>query len=475
MPVPGLAALAGVARSSREDVAIILPLVPRTAIVAGMRFSITALCALIMLGPPSAPAADTKRLLTSSGTPAEDTYFPIAVWLQSPRNAAQFQAAGINLYVGLWQGPTEGQLAELKKENMPVICDQNDVGLAHLDDPLIAAWMHGDEPDNAQPLPGGKGYGPPILPEVIVKDYQKIRKADPSRPVLLNLGQGVAYDNYIGRGVRRNKMEDYPQYVKGCDIVSFDIYPVVHETPEITGKLEYVARGVERLVQWTGGKKPAWNCIECTDIHGVGRKATPAQVRSEVWMGLIRGSRGIIYFVHQFKPDFKEAALLNDPEMLAGVTAINKQIRELAPVLNSPTLTDELSVIPAVPVAAMHKRHGGTDYIFAVNLSPQPAEAAFTLKLAAVSKAIVLEEKRTIAISERTFSDKFAGYAVHLYRVEGVPAPSPLGPVRTASSPAGGKTARLRCRRRSSGAHGRGRARCRGSWCRSRSRVRCIQ
>jgi hypothetical protein len=382
-----------------------------------MKFLIAAIGAVFLSGVNVTPGEDTKRLLTAPGTPGDDSYFPIAVWLQSPRNAAQFQAAGINLYVGLWKGPTESQLAELKKVNMPVICDQNAVGLAHLEDPLIAAWMHGDEPDNAQPLPNGKGYGPPILPEVIVKDYQRLRKADPSRPVLLNLGQGVAYDNYIGRGVRRNRMEDYPQYVKGCDIVSFDIYPVVHETPEITGKLEYVARGVERLVQWTGGKKPAWNCIECTDIHGVGRKATVAQVRSEIWMALIRGSRGIIYFVHQFKPDFKEAALLTDSEMLAGVTAINKQIRELAPVLNSPTLTGELTLAPAAPVIAMHKRHGGADYIFAVNLSPQPARAEFTLKSTAAEKAEILEEARPEPVKDGRFAGKFEGYAVHLYRL----------------------------------------------------------
>lgn len=372
----------------------------------------------ILLSLTPLRAEEPKLIFTPAGTPVDEAYFPIAVWLQSPRNAPKFKAAGINLYVGLWKGPTEAQLAELKKADMPVICDQNAVGLAHLQDPLIAAWMHGDEPDNAQPLPNGKGYGPPILPEVIVKDYERQRKADPSRPVLLNLGQGVAYDNYIGRGVRRNKMEDYPQYVKGCDMVSFDIYPVVHETKEITGKLEYVARGVERLVKWTEGKKPAWNCIECTDIDGAGRKATVSQVRSEVWMGLIRGSRGIIYFVHQFKPEFKEAALLSDPEMLKGVTAINRQIKELAPVLNSPTLTGELTTVPAGPVITLHKRHGGVTYVFAVNLSAQPAEAAFTLKGTGATKAGVLEESRSVEIKNGTFSDAFAGYAAHLYRMQ---------------------------------------------------------
>src|SRR5262249_54475298 len=83
--------------------------------------------------------------------PASLNYFPIAVWLQSPSNAAKFKAAGINLYVGLWQGPTEEQLATLKAAGMPVICEQNAVGLAHKNDPTIIGWMHGDEPDNAQP------------------------------------------------------------------------------------------------------------------------------------------------------------------------------------------------------------------------------------------------------------------------------------------------------------------------------------
>src|SRR5690606_34000166 len=110
--------------------------------------------------------------------------------------------------------------------------------------------------------------------------------------------------------------------------------------PEMAGKLEFVPRGVQRLVEWTGGAKPVWNCIECTHISNPAAKATPDQVRAEVWMSLIHGSRGLIYFVHQFEPAFKEAALLDDPEMLAAVTAINRQIHELAPALNSPSLLD---------------------------------------------------------------------------------------------------------------------------------------
>jgi len=37
-------------------------------------------------------------------------FFPLAVWLQAPANAARYRAIGINTYVGLWGGPTEEQL-----------------------------------------------------------------------------------------------------------------------------------------------------------------------------------------------------------------------------------------------------------------------------------------------------------------------------------------------------------------------------
>ena len=373
---------------------------------------------------PSAPASPSSPPSTSSwknGPRQDESYFPIAVWLQDPRNAARYKAAGINLYVGLWRGPTTNQLADLRRAGMSVICSQNRFGLENKDDRTIVGWMHGDEPDNAQSLGQGKGYGPPILPEKILSDYERIRAADPSRPVLLNLGQGVAWDNYIGRGVRRNHPEDYPEYVKGCDIVSFDIYPVVHETPEMAGKLEFVGRGVERLVQWTRGEKPVWNCIECTHISNPDRKASPAQVRAEVWMSLINGSRGLIYFVHQFKPAFKEAALLEDPEMLAAITEINREIHQLAQVLNRPTLTDVATVKSAPPdvsLAWMVKQREDATYLFAVNRRNQATRGVFGIRgLADPAEAEVLHEGRRISLSKGELADDFGPYAVHLYQV----------------------------------------------------------
>ncbi|MBI1321960.1 hypothetical protein GC170_02065 [bacterium] len=349
-------------------------------------------------------------------------FFPICVWLQSPRNAEAYKKAGINTYVGLWRGPNEEQLAELEKAGMYAICHQNATGLKWKDKPTILAWMHDDEPDNAQARPGGKGYGPPVLPSVVQEGYAKIKEKDPSRPVFLNLGQGVAYDNYIGRGVRRNKPEDYPEYVKGADIVSFDIYPACHDNEEVAGKLWFVADGVARLKKWAGPVRKVWNCIETTQISHKSNKATPLQVRAEVWMSLVRGSQGIVYFAHQFVPNFVEAGFLRVPDMLEEITRTNLQIRKLAKVLKSPTIEGRVEVKaenPAAVVECMVKEDAGALYVFAVNLRGEKSQATFRIsKSEQFEEASVIDENRSVRIVDGTISDSFDPWGVHHYRIE---------------------------------------------------------
>jgi hypothetical protein len=386
-----------------------------------------ALAAMLLVAARAAPAQLPPHPYAkwAHGPSQREDFFPVAVWLQQPHNARRFQELGFNLYVGLWQGPTAEQLAALKAAGMPVICAQNSVGLTDNNSDMIVGWMHGDEPDNAQSLGEGKGYGPPIAPERVVADYRKLVLTDPSRPVLLNLGQGVAWDGWYGRGVRTDHPEDYAVYLEGCDIASFDIYPAVHEKEDVAGKLEFVARGVDRLREWGKGRRIVWNCIESTRIGNINVKPTPAQVRSEVWMALIHGSQGLIYFVHQFRPDFIEAGLLADVEMAKAVGEINRQIRELAPVLNSPTLPEAVSVTSSdalAPIDVLAKRGPEATYVFAVGMRNHPATATFRCKQMDAAIADVIGENRTLALAGGVFTDEFAPYAAHLYRLRRVVA-----------------------------------------------------
>ena len=393
-----------------------------------MKFLSTFLVALCGAAAQSPAAALYSNW--SHGPSPDAGFFPIAVWLQNPVNAERYKKAGFNTYVGLWKGPTEEQLVALKKAGIRLICEQNEVALRHFDDTTIMGWMHGDEPDNAQAHQKRGGWGPPVTPEKIQSDYERLRAADSSRPILLNLGQGVAWDGWYGRGSRSNHPEDYPRYLEGCDIVSFDIYPAVHDNKEIAGKLWFVAHGVQRLRQWSGERKIVWNCLECTRISNPDRKPTQKEVRAEAWMSLIHGSQGLIFFVHEFKPQFREAALLDDAEMLDSVSKFNHQITRLAPILNSPAvegLAQVETANPDVPVDLMVKQFEGAIYVLAVAMRDSATTATFTLTGPSASglRAEVLDENRSIPIHQGSFRDHFEPWDVHLYRVSLAGGPKP--------------------------------------------------
>lgn len=144
-----------------------------------MRRCLLIIVLCVFIAAPTENAVAGRYAKWKNGPPDDAGFFPIAVWLQSPAKAERYKQAGINTYVGLWRGPTEKQLADLKNAGMNVICHQNETGLRLADDSTIIGWMHGDEPDNAQSLGRGKGYGPPIEPEKIFNGYNKIRQADP--------------------------------------------------------------------------------------------------------------------------------------------------------------------------------------------------------------------------------------------------------------------------------------------------------
>ena len=138
-------------------------------------------------------------------------------------------------------------------------------------------------------------------------------------------------------------------------------------------------------------------------------------------MGLVAGSRGIIWFVHEWKPRFSERRVLEDPEMLEAFTNLNHEIAGFAEVLNAPTVPSAVRVttVPAdVPVGSMLKRRGATTHLFAVNMRPTPVRAAFELADVRGAHARVHGESRTIPIVSRRFEDAFDPYAVHIYVID---------------------------------------------------------
>jgi hypothetical protein len=362
-----------------------------------------------------------KAMATVPGLFSDSSFFPIAVWLQSPSSATAYKNTGINLFVGLWDGPTQDDLDKLTSAGMPVICDQNEFALAHIEKykNIIAGWMHMDEPDNAQ-SDGNGGYGPCVSPDTIIRKYAALKLSDPLRPVYLNLGQGVANIDYIGRGSACHARTDlYPRYIQGCDIASFDIYPVNSEYAAIKGNLWYVAKGIDSLRMWGANAKKAWCWIECTRIDSSSSaEPSPDQVKAEVWMALIHGASGVGYFCHSWYGGFKEAAWLGNAAIKTAITSINKRIAGLAPVLNGPSLTGKVMVQSDVPIDVMVKSHGNSLYIFSAAMRENSGTGSFSIDAPSGAPSIeVLDESRSITATNGRFQDNFPGYGVHLYRV----------------------------------------------------------
>lgn len=350
------------------------------------------------------------------GPPADENFFPIAVWLQSPSNATRYKNVGVNLFIGLWQGPTESQLTDLASAGVPTFCDQGGVWNSHLDDSTIMGWLQNDEPDNAQ-ANGSGGYDPCIAPSTVISIYDSMVQNDSTRPVWLNLGRGVSDTTWVGRGTCTGNTDMYKDYAKGADILSYDIYPV---NDGHSDGLDAVPKGVDNLRQWSNYEKPVVAAIEGSNIDNTTRPS-PAQIESEVWMALIHGVSGIMYFCHRFSPTFSETDCIDTTTAADGLKSINAQVKTLAPVLNQQSVGNGVTVSSSasgVPIDVMLKRYSGATYVFAVGMRNQSTTGTFTLRdFADAASVEVIGESRTVSVSGGVFKDDFAGYGVHRYKI----------------------------------------------------------
>jgi hypothetical protein len=348
---------------------------------------------------------------TNNGPLSNPSFFPLSVWLQNPINATRFQQAGVNFFTGLWMGPTSDQMDALNKAAMPVICGQTPT---FVNDPAIKAWLFPDGPDNAQEQPD-HSYGPCIAPSSVRDDYAKMVATDPTRPVYLSLGRGVAEADWVGRGSCTGRVDMYPEYVKGGDILGFNDYVVNNGSA-----LENVAAGMDNLLEFSHRAKPVIAIIEASDYSGADR-LKPEQVKTEVWMSIVHGAAGIEYYCHRMQPTLDETYCLDVVPIRDALVEINEALTSLAPVLNTQSVANGVTVAssdPQVPVDTMLKRYGGATYLFAVAMRGRATTATFQLYgIPENASAEVLGEGRTIAVTGRAFRDDFAGYGAHRYRI----------------------------------------------------------
>jgi hypothetical protein len=226
----------------------------------------------------------------------------------------------------------------------------------------------------------------------------------------------VADERFVGRGATDEQYADYP---KACDIISYDIYPCNSVSPDGPDRLYLAARGIDRLRKWAGPDKRVWFWLEANKISkGEGRAPTPEEVKTMIWMVLVHGANGYGFFCHSWAGKQPSVAAI-EPAMQAALAPVNAEVRSLARVLNSPTVPDAATVKNPMGsrVDVLVKRHDGATYVFAVNMFRKPEKPTITLRGIGDATAEVLFENRTVAVKEGQLTDEFAPYAVHRYKI----------------------------------------------------------
>lgn len=357
--------------------------------------------------------------------PARESYFPIGVWLESVVSHADVsrdRRAGLNTYVGL---TANSRLPVVAAHDMKVIA-QYDEWVDRANAPgsnAIAGWLLADEID--MQVSPREGFG-------VLRSASRKLPPDDGRLVYNNFGKGVAF---------WNSEEAAARYVAEFqDVVSADTYwftddnicelgegggrrgVVKQPRCHLAANYGWTVRRVRRLLRPARGK-PVWSFVEVghpfSEAHWP--SITPAQVRAATLSSLINGARGVVYFNHSFGGPAPTQHALREPAYAAVrtvVTKTNALIRRLAPVLNAPFADGLASTTAAVDTMA--KYYHGNFYLFAGSRAAGRQSATFWMPCVGDATATVIDEDRTIPVTDGAFTDTFAdGNAVHIYRIDG--------------------------------------------------------
>jgi hypothetical protein len=403
-------------------------------------------------GPPAAgtPAAHGRRTGVrlqeedggpdyysrfSPSFPADPSFFPVGVWLAAVNQESEItsdQAAGLNTYVALTDNSDFGLVASSDMyliSNKPPAEGNGTVG-----------WFVSDEAD----MWGGPGSGAATGSGCLAAascGYTVQRKVlselpDDHRLRFANYGKGVIFWENDSQAARF--VDDYQ------NIVSDDVYWFTDESvclsaadagwypgklvkgtlpPQLCHLAANYGRTVDRVRQLAKDKEPVWAYIELGHPFTENNwpSITPQQVAAAVWQSLISGARGIIYFNNSFGGPCVTGNVLRDPcyaQIRAAVTAVDSEIRSLAPVLNAPFADGVVEASTGVNIST--KWYGGHFYVLAGSAEPAAQTVTFSMPCVGSATVAVLNEHRTIHANHGVFEDRFAnGNAVHIYRIDG--------------------------------------------------------
>jgi hypothetical protein len=339
---------------------------------------------------------------------------------------------GVNTGVGLnsYTDPSVGRTLQVaiqdwdsraKAQGMRTIRGPMPNPADDLGNTTLLAWDQMDEPDAT-----GQGM---INLASCVANYQQWKATDSSRPVYLTFsGPDVlgamagprpswCLDSTGGCSLISNHLD----YISSAlDWVSNDIYPCSGYLPDESRRCDpsYVGDPIDLIRSWTD--KPVFAFIETSYQEFVPestRGPTKDEVRAEIWVAIVHGVRGYIFFPQVVGAD--AAADGTPADVAAELTVQNATVTQLAPVLQGDINPTTVSATVPAPLQAGWRDAPSGKYFFVINTKqPTLTNAAIALTgVGTATSASVFGESRTVPLANGQLTDTFGAFAVHVYVV----------------------------------------------------------
>jgi len=306
---------------------------------------------------------------------------------------------------------------------------QNPVKLSSITFKVISIYPHENEYGSIGEIAGYDKDGnnvflsPPrkvqrLTPEEWAKKYNEVKEKDKTRPVFLTLT--ADFMDEFKEWDEETKNRIYPEYIKNCDVIGFDIYPIFGWNK--IEWIDYVAKGTGKLVK-LAGNKPVFAWIETNKgsrwVSPEKQKDVfPTHTRAEVWMAIIEGATGIGYFTHAWVPSYTQFA--PNEEMRKELKRLNEQITKLSLAILSTPYNGKIEMNNENNLRGHFKAtlYKGDIYIFAQNLE-YDKEGDFEIKIGEIKdgEIEVIDEGRKIKIIDGKFKDNFKPLQEHIYLI----------------------------------------------------------
>jgi len=364
----------------------------------------------------------TNKELLVDGEP----FFLIGQWLQPPQYVDHQVELGINVFVGKGGGSEAtmfNKIREHENEGVLYIPKFNSETQPYMGDSSILGWYSEDEPD-------GKGNPP----SAVLANYLNLKSKDPNHPFLLTVTPLFANFKPIRDWMdyRDGIKYAYVDYGNAADLYGYDYYPIcghcqpqnIHRTATSQAEFTNIYAAGKINFQWIEAERTKWDDAPCTlpDRDPPWDGVYDYEMRSQVWMAITNGAKGIGYFTHSwtcvgfgFPNDYTQYCV--SPEVEAEINRTNNQIKRLSSAILSPDYTGLISKNnPFINYTT--KTFNDSIYIFTVNTNRNSQNAVFTLNnLPSNFKVEVFDEARTITANGNSFSDSYEGLGVHIYKI----------------------------------------------------------